>query len=52
MAVDRSQTIYPVDNEALDDGNNENTESGTVVIHQLEDIHATLQQYSALSIYY
>jgi len=42
-------TIYPVDDEAFNDSNNQNTESGTVIIHQLKDIHATLQQCSKQS---
>lgn len=37
-------TIYPVDNEAFDDGNHKNTESCAVIIHQLKNIHAALQQ--------
>jgi len=47
MSVNRLQTVYPVDDETLKDGNDKNTESSTIVIHQLKDIHATLQQQSA-----
>ena len=38
------QTVYPVDNVALDDGNHQNTEASTVVVHQLKHVHATLQR--------
>ena len=51
-AVLRSQTVYPVDNEALNDGNDKNTESSAVVVHQLENVHATLRHQSASTTYY
>ena len=36
-------TIDPVYDDAFDDSDDKNTEAGTVVVHQLQNIHASLE---------